>query len=339
MKEIRITEKEAGQRLDKFLVRYLPEAGKSFLYKMMRKKNIVLNGKKCTGSELLQREDSVKLFFAEDTLQKFMGGAAAKEKKSYPSLDQSLIVYEDEQILAINKPVGMLSQKAEESDISLVEYVTGYLFSSGALDEEGYRTFHPGVCNRLDRNTSGMVLAGKNNASARALYAMFQQRSMEKYYLALVQGEMRESRRIKGYLRKDKATNTVTVSQQEMPDAAFIETAYEPLACNQGYTLLRVELITGRTHQIRSHLSYIGHPILGDAKYGNRRVNEAFRREYGLKYQFLHAWEVVFPELKAPLEGLSGKTIQAPLPEQKSRILKALGLTFQDNSNESAGKR
>ncbi len=328
MKEIRITDKEAGQRLDKFLVRYLPEAGKSFLYKMMRKKNIVLNGKKCTGSELLRTEDSVKLFFAEETLQKFMGAGAAEKKYSYPSLDPSLIVYEDEQILAVSKPVGMLSQKAEESDVSLVEYLTGYLFQTGALDEEGYRTFHPGVCNRLDRNTSGLVLAGKNNAAARALYAMFQQRSMEKYYLALVKGEMKEKQKIRGYLKKDAATNTVTVSARELPDSFYIETAYEPLKTAGGYTLLKVELITGRTHQIRSHLAFIGHPIVGDTKYGSRRCNDSFRKQYGLKAQFLHAWEVVFPELEAPLEKLSGITIQAPLPEQKSGILQALGLNL-----------
>lgn len=326
MKEIRITEKEAGQRLDKFLVRYLPEAGKSFLYKMMRKKNIVLNGKKCTGSELLQTEDSVKLFFADETLQKFMGQTIVEKKSSYPSLDPKTVVYEDEQILGINKPVGMLSQKAEESDLSLCEYLTGYLFATKALDEEGYRTFHPGVCNRLDRNTSGLVLAGKNNAAARALYAMFQDRSMEKYYLALVKGEMKKKQKIKGYLKKDAATNTVTVTEHEVPDSSYIETAYEPLKCAGGYTLLKVELITGRTHQIRSHLSFTGHPIVGDGKYGNKRVNEVFRKEHGLRYQFLHAYEVVFPKLGAPLEALSGKTIQAPLPEEKKRILKALHL-------------
>lgn len=326
MKEIRITEKDAGQRLDKYLLRYLPEAGKSFLYKMMRKKNIVLNGKKCTGNELLQKEDAIKLFFADETLQKFMGQTTASEKRQYPGLDPSTIVYEDEEILAINKPVGMLSQKAEESDVSLVEYLTGYLFSTGALDEDGYRTFHPGVCNRLDRNTSGMVLAGKNNASARALYAMFRNRSMEKYYLALVKGEMKETQKIKGYLKKDASTNKVTVSEEEVPDSSYIETAYEPLKSAGGYTLLKVELITGRTHQIRSHLAFIGHPILGDSKYGNRKINEIFRQQYGLKYQFLHAWQVTFPELEAPLERLSGQTLWAPLPEQKSRILKELGL-------------
>ncbi|MDO4616705.1 MAG: RluA family pseudouridine synthase [Lachnospiraceae bacterium] len=325
MKEIRITDKEAGQRLDKFLMRYLPEAGKSFLYKMMRKKNIVLNGKKCTGSELLKTEDSVKLFFAEETLQKFLGSQQQKEKNSLPSLDPDCIIYEDEQMLAVNKPVGMLSQKAEKGDLSLTEYLTGYLFSTGALDEEGYRTFHPGVCNRLDRNTSGLVLAGKNNAAARALYAMFQQRSMEKYYLALVRGEMKNPRRIRGYLKKDAASNKVTVSDREQPDAAYIETAYEPLETVKGYTLLKVELITGRTHQIRSHLSYIGHPIVGDSKYGSRKTNELFRKQYGLQHQFLHAEEVIFPALEPPLEQLSGKSITAPLPGEKTILLQKLG--------------
>ncbi len=329
MKEIRITDREAGQRLDKFLIRYLPEAGKSFLYKMMRKKNIVLNGKKCTGSELLQKEDSIKLFFAEDTLKKFMGQSEALMQNSYPALSASSIVYEDGQILAINKPVGMLSQKAEESDLSLVEYLTGYLIQTSQLDEEGYRTFHPGVCNRLDRNTSGLVLAGKNNAAARALYDMFRKRSMEKYYLALVEGEMHKKERIRGYLKKDASTNKVTVSETEVKDSSFIETAYEPLGSREGYTLLKVELITGRTHQIRSHLAYIGHPIAGDEKYGNRKVNAYFRKRFGMKYQFLHAWEVRFPKLGGPLEEVSGQRIQAPLPAEKSRILKDLGLEME----------
>ncbi len=326
MKEIVITEKEAGQRLDKFLVRYLPEAGKSFLYKMMRKKNIVLNGKKCTGSELLRKEDSVKLFFAEDTLKKFMGQSSPEDFEELPSLAKELIVYEDEQILAVNKPAGLLSQKAEAEDISLVEYITGYLFSSGALDAEGYRTFHPGVCNRLDRNTTGLVLAGKNNAAARTLYEMFRERSMEKYYLALVQGEMKEARKIKGYLKKDPAANRVFVTETEESGSSYIETAYTPLKAGGGYTLLKVELITGRTHQIRSHLASIGHPIAGDAKYGSRKVNELFRKKYGLKFQFLHAFEVAFPAMEAPLEQLSGKIIRAPLPEEKVRILENLCL-------------
>lgn len=325
MKEIRITEKEAGQRLDKFLVRYLPEAGKSFLYKMMRKKNIVLNGKKCIGSELLKTEDCVRLFFADETLQKFMGQPVRQQKK-YPSLDPACIVYEDEQILAVNKPVGMLSQKAEEKDLSLVEYLTGYLFETGVLDEEGLRTFRPGICNRLDRNTSGLVLAGKNHASARILHAMFRKRSMEKYYLALVKGEMRKSRKIRGWLKKDASSNKVTIVRSEVPDSFYIETAYEPLATDGSFTLLKVELITGRTHQIRSHLASEGHPIVGDAKYGSRKVNALFQKQYGLKYQFLHAWEVHFPELEAPLAQLSGKTVKAPLPEEKQKILRGLGM-------------
>ncbi len=332
MREIIITEKEAGQRLDKYLNRYLPEAGKSFLYKMMRKKNIVLNGKKCTGGELLQTEDSVRLFFAEETLEKFMGKTAAEAADRYPSLDASLIVYEDEQILAVNKPAGMLSQKAEQTDLSLTEYLTGYLFASGALDEEGYRTFHPGVCNRLDRNTTGLVLAGKNSAAARALYAMFRQRSMEKYYLALVKGQMKDSRKIRGYLKKDAASNTVTVYETEQPDSFYIETAYKPVCSTEEYTLLKVELITGRTHQIRSHLAFIGHPICGDGKYGSRKVNDLFRRRFGLKAQFLHAYEVAFPRMEPPLEQLSGITIQAPLPEQKRKILETLNLEIPVHS-------
>ncbi len=155
MKQLVMNEIDSGQRLDKFLGKYLSEAPKSFIYKMLRKKNIVLNGKKADGSEKLEAGDEIKLFFSQDTLEKFCGktreGAAG-------NLD---VVYEDEQVLFVNKPVGMLSQKAAREDVSLVEYLTGYLLENGSLTKEDLRTFHPGVCNRLDRNTSGLVAAGK----------------------------------------------------------------------------------------------------------------------------------------------------------------------------------
>ena len=154
MREIRIGEAEAGQRMDKFLFRCLPGAGKSFLYKMMRKKNIVLNGKKATGSELLKAGDALKIFFSEETLEKF----SAEPAETKHVLDRRLIVYEDEQMIAVNKPAGMLSQKAVPSDVSLNEYLTGYLCrEKDTLAAAG--RFRPGVCNRLDRNTSGLVLA------------------------------------------------------------------------------------------------------------------------------------------------------------------------------------
>ena len=226
---------------------------KVFIYKMLRKKNIVLNGKKADGSEKLEAGDEIKLFFSQDTLEKFCGktreGAAG-------NLD---VVYEDEQVLFVNKPVGMLSQKAAREDVSLVEYLTGYLLENGSLTKEDLRTFHPGVCNRLDRNTSGLVAAGKTLQGLQLLSEAFQDRRMHKFYLALVAEELEKPAHIKGYLWKDEKRNKVLVQQEEQKGSLPIETRYTPLACSQsGATLLKVELLTGRSHQIRSHLPAMG---------------------------------------------------------------------------------
>ena len=167
MKSITVNKNEAGQRLDKLLGKYLNLAGKGFLYKMMRKKNIVLNGKKCDGSEKLAEGDEIKLFLADETIEKFSEVKIQKVKKT-----KLHIIYEDEHVLLINKPSGMLSQKAKEQDESLVEYLIDYLLDSGKLTKEDLRSFRPSVCNRLDRNTSGLVAAGCSLAGLQKLSAM-----------------------------------------------------------------------------------------------------------------------------------------------------------------------
>ena len=181
MKETIIKENESGQRLDKYLKKYLPQAPGSFIYKMLRKKNITLNGKKAAGQEKLNTGDSIKFFLAEETIDKFTGNAAASE--SYPVKKDLEIIYEDDNILLINKPAGMLSQKAKKEDVSLVEYVIGYLLSNGSVTKEELLTFHPGICNRLDRNTSGMVVAGKSLAGLQIMGEAFKERTLAKYYL------------------------------------------------------------------------------------------------------------------------------------------------------------
>ena len=182
MKQLVVKELESGQRLDKFLGKYLKEAPKSFLYKMLRKKNITLNGKKATGNEKLQPNDEIKLFLSDDTLEKFRG---EEKSSSRTKLD---IVYENSHVLFVNKPAGMLSQKAEKEDVSLVEYITGYLLEKKCLTKEDLRTFRPGVCNRLDRNTSGIVAAGKTVQGLQEMSLWFKERNLHKYYLTLVKG-------------------------------------------------------------------------------------------------------------------------------------------------------
>ncbi len=319
MRSITIHKNEAGQRLDKLLAKYLNLAPKSFFYKMMRKKNIVLNGKKCDGSERLLEGDEVKLFLSDETIETFSEVKIQKVQKKKLS-----IIYEDEHVILVNKPSGMLSQKAKEQDESLVEYLIDYLLDSGKLSKEDLRSFRPSVCNRLDRNTSGLVAAGCSLAGLQQLSSMFRDRSLHKYYLCVVSGSVREKKRIEGFLKKDERTNQVTISQKELPDSAPICTEYEPLMETESFTLLKVTLITGRTHQIRAHLSSVGHPIVGDMKYGSVPVNEEARRRYRIRSQMLHSWMLVFPKMEEPLSHLSGKQFTAPLPDEFKRVLGSL---------------
>ena len=328
MQTLTVTPNEAGQRMDKLLAKYLDQAGKGFLYKMMRKKNITLNGKKCDGSEHLKEGDEIQLFLADGTIEKFQaahkvpGGTAAVH--GYKKLD---IIYEDKHILAVNKPSGMLSQKAREGDMSLNEYILNYLIDSGGLPISQLRTFKPSICNRLDRNTSGLVVAGKSLAGLQVMNGVFKDRSLHKYYQCLVNGQVKEKKLIAGFLRKDEAANTVTVYPLEVEDSVPIMTEYLPLAGNGTHTLLQVTLITGRSHQIRAHLASIGHPIVGDYKYGRQDMNDAMKKKYGVRSQLLHSWKLVMPDkLPEPLDYLSGKEMLAGLPDQFARVLKGEGI-------------
>ena len=329
MREIVIEKNEAGQRLDKFLAKYMNEASKSFFYKMMRKKNITLNGKKCEGNEKLAEGDVVKLFLAEDTIEKFSSVQVQEVKKV--DLD---ILYEDDEIILVNKPAGMLSQKAKETDESLVEYLIDYLLGSGKLTESGLRAFRPSVCNRLDRNTSGIVAAGKSLAGLQMLSGVFKDRSIHKYYQCLVSGEIRDVKTVDGWLLKDEKKNQVRIltdveakrfggrGGDEEPKR--IRTKYEPIATDGRFTLLKVTLLTGRSHQIRAHLASLGHPIVGDFKYGGvSKVNPSGRT---VKYQLLHSYRLEFPKLAEPFVYLSGRVFEAPLPGYFGSVLKETGI-------------
>ena len=324
MRELTVTEKDCAQQLIKYLSKYMEEAPKSFFYKMLRKKNIVLNQKKADGSEKLKTGDTIRMYLAEETIEKFRKTpekpAAGKQVK-YPKLD---IVYEDEKVIFLNKPAGVLSQKAKETDVSLTEALGAYLSEKKAAAETMFRA---GLCNRLDRNTSGLILAGKTVAATQQLSELIAERAVGKYYLTVVKGTVTETERIRGYLTKNERTNRVSIQREQQGDAVYIETAYRPLCAGRGCTLLEVELVTGKSHQIRSHLASIGHPLAGDTKYGDAEFNRRFREKYGLKYQLLHSWKAVFPELTGTLSDLSGKTFTAPLPSSVRRILQGEHLT------------
>lgn len=334
MRELTVNRNEAGQRLDKLLGKYLNLANKSFIYKMIRKKNITLNDRKCDGSEKLREGDVVKLWLAEETLEKF--SRIRVQKVQTPK--KLNIIYEDDHILLISKPTGMLSQKAKETDVSLVEIIIHYLLDSGQMRTEELRSFKPSVCNRLDRNTSGLVVAGKTLPGLQIMAEVFKDRSIHKYYQCVVKGKIREKQVITGFLTKNEKTNQVTIHRQEVPGSSPIMTEYEPLAHEDECTLLRVTLITGRTHQIRAHLSSIGHPIVGDYKYGDERINEEVRERYRIQSQMLHSYKITFPEnLAEPLGYLSGKTFTAPLPETFYRMFEHLERHGEQGTEDREG--
>lgn len=318
MKLITVSANEAGQRMDKLLGKFLKEAPKSFLYKMMRKKNITLNGKKVQGNEILREGDEIKLFFSEETLKKFQGETPAVQEIPKKKLD---IVYEDANILLINKPAGMLSQKAAPQDVSLVEYLTAYLLENGSITQEELMSFHPAVCNRLDRNTSGLVIAGKSLVGLQTMSSLLKERSVRKYYRCVVKGVMKGSRHLKGYLVKDERTNTVRIEKTLSKDAKPIETEYRALAESDSLTLLEVHLITGRSHQIRAHLASIGHPIVGDMKYGDESMNGKYRRSHKITCQMLHAYRLEMPQTEGKLSYLSGRAFCAPMPDIYGKLV------------------
>lgn len=343
MRQITVSGREAGQRMDRLLARYLNEAPRSFLYKMMRKKNITLNGKRAQGNELLNKGDEICMFLSEETLEKFQSPSARKSvdtsghvSEHIMPVDESArklfavqnekqlldVIYEDEHVLLVNKPSGMLSQKAHPQDISLVEYLTEYLLDSGAITEEELAGFRPSICNRLDRNTSGIVIAGKTHIGLQTMSRLLKERSIRKFYRCVVVGEIKEGNYLKGWLKKDGSGNIVSVSERETPDSQPIETEYCPILAKSGLTLLEVHLITGRSHQIRAHLASIGHPILGDPKYGDVGVNRRYRASHGVRTQLLHAYRLELPGIEDTLSYLSGRVFTAPMPKIFREILK-----------------
>lgn len=318
MRQIEIKENEAGQRLDKFLHKYLPLAPSSFLYKMLRKKNITVNGRKAEGKEKLDRGDLVSLFLSEETINKFRNGEISiKEYQSaYELLKGITPVYEDPGILILNKPVDVLSQKAKDSDLSANEWLIGYLLTTGQITREELAVFKPSICNRLDRNTSGLLIGNKSLAAGQAVNELIRCRQVRKFYQLYVKGQIHKEELLEGYLIKDEERNRVHLVKEPCQNASPIQTRYYPLARFSDRTLVEAELITGRTHQLRVHMADIGHPILGDYKYGDRSWNEKYKAEYGIKNQLLYACRLEFGNLEGTLSSLSGQTVTAPVPDE-----------------------
>ena len=225
---------------------------------------------------------------ADDTIDKFSGKAEIRKTGFMPD-----IIYEDEDILAFNKPAGILSQRASSGDISVNDMLLEYLIASGQVSEEQLKTFRPSICNRLDRNTSGIIVCGKSLKGLQNMASILKDRSAHKDYIAFVEGEVKAGDRLKGCISKDNRINKVSSDKS----GDYIETEYKPLWTDGKKSILMVRLITGKTHQIRFHLASAGHPIIGDVKYGNGR---------GAARQLLHAYRLSFPD---------GRIITADLPE------------------------
>jgi len=319
MKQITVTNDMASQRLDKYLQRLLPACPKSLIYKQLRKKNITLNSSKAAGNELIKAGDVISVFFSDETYEKFSSGEEINTsiyEKAFSALKGIEPVYEDEKILVFNKPANVLSQSVNRTDMSVNEYLIGYLLNKGVVTPESLQKFRPSVCNRLDRNTSGLILCSKTFEGSRYLSDKIKEKDLEKYYLAIVSGRFIGPELDIKYVLKDEKENKLKFVTEDTEGAMLIKTGFEPVKCGDNISLVKVRLYTGKSHQIRAHLSHIGYPILGDRKYGNPDSSKAAPR------QMLHSYRTVLE---------SGIALTAPVPGDMKRILiKEFG-EFEEN--------
>ena len=299
MVEIIVGENESGQRLDRVLEKIFVNADTGFIFKMLRKKNITLDDKRADGKERLKTGSSIKIWFSDESFEKLTkktclapSGKIKNKDNKVSDVFKSYIIYEDENTVIINKPAGLLSQKSQINDISVNDMLLEYL----KFDENALHTFKPSICNRLDRNTSGLLVCGKSLESLRVNNELIKTRAVKKYYLAIVKGRVNEKCAISGWLYKDEKTNKVSIKNNKFDKADYIETEYKPIGYFDDITLLSVKLITGKTHQIRVHLASMAHPIIGDFKYGKRSVNEFYKKKYGIKWQLLHSYKLIYPD-------------------------------------------
>ena len=311
MKEIKVTKNDSGQRIDRFLSKSFP-LGQGQICKLARKNCIKLNGKKCKPETHIEENDIIKLFIPDDML---IPKAKADPDDFSAVSDKIDIVYEDENILLVDKPVGMVVHEDESGDSdTLINRIKSYLYHKGEYRPENELSFAPALCNRIDRNTCGIVIAAKNAEALRILNQKIRDRELTKLYLCIACGKVTpDSATLTAYLEKNSDTNTVKISDRKTKTNLTIKTKYKVLAYNGENSLLKVDLLTGRTHQIRAHLAYIGHPLLGDGKYGSNKLN----RQYGFKYQALCSYELEFKFTTDAgcLSYLDGKRFKAKAPD------------------------
>ena len=318
MFKIMITENEAGQRLDRFLKKYFNNATLGTVYKLIRK-DVKVNGKRAGEQTMLACGDELTIYVSDET-----AAGLRKEKTHVKVKKQFRVAYEDADILVVEKPFGLLTHgdKTEKKN-HLANQVIDYLIEKGDYNPRTETTFVPAPANRLDRNTTGLVVFGKNAAALQNLNRLIREKDqVHKLYLTIVAGRLEKAVRLRARMTKDADKNVVIV-HSEGDDGKFMETIARPIASAQyngrDYTLVEVEILTGRTHQIRAHLAKAGYPIIGDVKYGDRRVNAEVQRQFGLSTQLLHAYKLVFEDYGgAPL------VVESRLPSDFDRIQKQI---------------
>ena len=312
MTEITVAKNDAGQRADRFLNKAYPNLTLPLICKLMRKKRIKLNGAKAEPNTKLREGDVFRFYLSDELLSKEQS-ARENDFRTVPS--ELSIIYEDENLLLVDKPVGMVVHEDNDNTAdTLINRIKSYLYQKQEYHPEDELSFAPALCNRIDRNTCGIVIAAKNADSLRILNQKIRDRELTKLYLCIACGKVEpKSALLTAYLEKNSENNTVKISDKKTKDNLTIKTKYRVLGFNGENSLLEVDLLTGRTHQIRAHLAYIGHPLLGDGKYGSNKLN----RKYGYKYQALCSYELRFKFTTdaGRLAYLDGKRFFAKLPD------------------------
>ena len=302
MKTVTVNENDSGQRLDKFLGKYFKTMPKSLIYKGIRKKRIKINGKKGEINTILKVGDKIDLYINDEFFE------VPDEKTSFLKIDKPEIdiVYEDENIILMDKKPGMIVHDDEDEKINtLLNHMNAYLYKKGEYNPQSENSFVPSLCNRIDRNTGGIVIGAKNALSLKILNEKIKSREIKKFYLCLVQGKLKNKEdTLKGYLVKNTSQNRVYIHSSPIPEGKTILTKYKVLKENRLTSLLEVDLLTGRTHQIRAHFASIGHPLAGDGKYGTNEFND----KIGMKTQALYSYKIKFEfEDISELNYLNGK--------------------------------
>jgi 23S rRNA pseudouridine955/2504/2580 synthase len=320
LKEILVDKNESDQRLDRFLKKYLANAPQTFIYKMIRKKNIKVNDGRSQPETTIFEGDKIQLYLSDETIDKFTLKKTEIKSKLIPN-----IIYEDNNIILINKPAGVLSHGAsKEFEENIVDSMISYLIQKGDFVPRIEKTFTPSICNRLDRNTSGIIIGAKNYQSLKAINEAIKNGHIRRFYKTIVKGNVKEEKREEGYLIKDEDKNKVEIYKDDIEGSKKVTTHIKPLQNKNGYSMLEIELITGRTHQIRGHLASLGYPVIGDRKYGDRKTNMTFNEGAGLDNQLLHAYKVEFNGLSEEFKYLNGRTFISELMGMSADVAKEL---------------